>query len=176
MAYVQYGENSSTGAVSVTLTGVQNGNYLVAWVVCEDNSAAPTLSTTAGSTGTWNSRGAIVDGSEFYTGRISDAVATATGSVTIEASNQGAFQGLMVVEIDNISSYDSSATIVSDTANPRTTAAASPGSYNAMLVGFATDWTGSNTPTTNSGWTDIGTGVDSSGSDLCRAQYRLYSS
>ena len=58
MAFVQFGEASSDPGttVDVVLTGVGNGNWLVAVAVVEDNVLTPTISTQAGSTGAWTVR------------------------------------------------------------------------------------------------------------------------
>ena len=175
MSYVQAGDNSGSGVVDVTLTGVTNGNYLVAFASAEGDVAAGTITTQSGSTGTWNDVENQQEAGDFWAGRLSYAVATATGDVTIRLSDVSTWNALYVVEMDNIDSFDSS-DYARDTSNPRNTPAGTPGSYDAMLVGFVVDWSGAGSPTNNTGWSDIGPGMDYSGTDIGRAQYRLYSS
>lgn len=178
MAYVQYADDATTGtaAASVTLT-VTNGNYLVAWAGGESDTTAPTISTTSGSTSAWTNAQTVVDATNFFSGTIATATATATGSVTIGTGDVGNWNSLMVMEFSNIDSVSTSAITAAggDTSDPRTTTATTPSGYDAMLVGAIVDWSGS-TPTNNSGWTDVGTGMDYSGTDIGRAQYRLYTS
>jgi len=173
MAYVQYGEDDSAGATSVTLS-VTNGNYIVAWAGTESDLTSPTISTSAGSTSSWTEVQSVVNGGDYYCGSLAYCTATATGSVTIQGSDESSWNGLIVVEIDSIDSYDSSA-IARDTSGPKQSGSTTPASYDAMLVGFCSDWSGG-APTISSGWTDIGTGMAYSGTDLGRAEYRVYSS
>lgn len=177
MAYVQYGEDgNNSGAASVTLS-VTNGNYLVAWAGNEDGTTAPTISTSSGSTSAWTNQQTVVDGTNFFCGTLATATATATGSITVTTNSLSPWQALMVMEFSNIDSVSTSNITAAggDTADPRVSGTSTPSSYDAMLCGVIVDWSGS-TPTNNTGWTDIGTGMAYSATDIGRAQYRLYSS
>lgn len=175
-AFVQSGNSSQTTIdTTVTLTGVANGNYLVAFAVREANSSNSVISTTAGSTGAWTNSISQIEAGDFATIDASYAVATATGNVTIQATrNTGAWVALFVVEFSGIASFDS-AQYARDTTNPRETAATAPGSYNAMAIGFGLDWSAS-TPGVTAGWTTIGTGMNYGATPIGAASYRSYSS
>lgn len=178
MAFVQAGQNGFTGAatVDVTLTGVANGNILVAFAFIENNSGTITLSTNAGSTGAWTQPAAINgDMSNFIQAGCGYAAATATGDVTIRASESGTENMLLhVVEFSDCS-YDTSS-MGTDDAEPFTLAALTPaysGTDDAMLVACCIDWSGTQAqPTSTTGWTD--TGVAAGSVYESNTQYRLY--
>lgn len=179
-AVVQSGDNfSDSGNVTVALTGVGNGNYLVALAIQEETDGTPdsVVSTTVGSTGSWSAARASGGSSgDAFAGAVFTAVASATGNVTVQATIEGStWVGLYVVEVSNIDSFDS-AQYARDTSSPFQTAATAPGSYDAMAIAFGIGWFAGSAPAVDTGWTSIGTGTEYSSADLTRASYQVYTS
>ena len=154
------------------------GNYLAACCFHENDTFVPNFSTTAGSTSAWTSRQTLIDGGNFATMRMSTAVVSTTGSITIQASRQSgsAFLGIMVLELSNIANYLSASVFNADGADPRESASETPSAYDAMLTGFALDWSGGGFPTATTNWTEEFTGLAYGVQDIGAAESRLYTS
>jgi len=179
-AYVQGGENSdSASAATVTLTGATSGNYLVVFGVAEASAGSITFSTTAGTTSAWTQEIDQVESGDFAIIGAAWATVSTTGDTTVEAAYGGsAFIGLIVLEIDNIDSFDA-AQYARDTTGVRTTALTTPAAYPAMTVGFAYDWGLNGIPAATTGWTARVGGMpypDGAGTDGGASETRLYAS